>query len=120
MNEDDMLGEDDLREKLHHDQEQKRKIQVNQQGGVMKLGTQMGFQELDRSRFDSHALGGKGRRNFFRERGGKMIRLEIIWVERGCHIGRNLKEGTSGVVMEEEAATSEMIAVDLRLVGILR
>lgn len=53
MEEDDLLLENELREKVQGGQDQKRRIQGNQQRGFQNPGTQYGYHDTDGSRFDS-------------------------------------------------------------------
>lgn len=63
MEDEDLLLEEDLRSKLHRDQDQKRRNQESQYGGPQKTGTQCDYQEANRDRFDSRDYGGSGRGN---------------------------------------------------------
>lgn len=69
MEEDDLLMEDGLREKLHREQEQKRRIHENQSGFHQQSGTHFGSQIHDRSRFEARPFGGAGRDDFAQSKG---------------------------------------------------
>lgn len=85
MEEDDLMMEDGLREKLHREQEQKRRIQEKQSGFPQNSSIHHGSQISNRSRFESRSFGGASRGDFTQSKG---------WQVESRHEGKG-REGVS-------------------------
>lgn len=102
MQEEDLLAEDELREKLKRDQDQKRKFQECHHEGYQILGTQQSPREGDRSRFDFRNSRVPNRVVLLSSRGDKTKLVERIRVEKGGSIEGISIEVMPGVVSGQE------------------